>query len=404
MIACSCPGCGQNYRLADETAGRTVRCRECQGAFTVPERSIDRSGPLETDRPSPSPTQPGKDLAVRCGQCGTEYLLDRSFAGRTFRCRACSGTIQAPEIEGPNDEDRAVEPRIVLGARRGRGRSESGPKRQKSSRMPGFLLASGLLIGSILVLSGLIWLTLVAAKQLRNDDAQAGQEVHEPPAAIAQQPWSIAEPRRKSFGSMIDRAKKNAESLTAFGDGSVPRSAPGKESVPSTTVSNAPQVGAGLSNARDSQAPAVAADEMPEPKEDDTRPANSDKKAARKRVITPLGEHHRASKSLVDTVAEINGILSILKQPEDLEKYESRLKAVTDNFEEIVTRFGKLPELKPEERAEIAADYGEAVQLVITRLGEERKRIRELTGIENAIGAELDEITDSISKLKVRHY
>jgi len=76
----------------------------------------------------------------------------------------------------------------VLGAGGGRGRFESEPKRQKSSRVPGFLGVFGLVIGSILVLSGLVWLTLVAAKRMRNDDAQARQEVPEPPAAIAERP------------------------------------------------------------------------------------------------------------------------------------------------------------------------------------------------------------------------
>gem|GEM_PF-5137113 len=381
-----------------------MRCRECQGAFTVPERSIERAGPGESDRAKPRLTQTGKDLAVHCGHCGTEYLLNRSFAGRTFRCRACSGTIQAPGIAGPDTEEPVEQPQIALGTGRRKERFESGPKLQKSSRAPGFLGIFGLVIGSILLLSGLVWLTLVAAKRLNSDQAQARQEAPEPPAAIAEQPWSIAEPRRKSFGSMIDRAKKNAESLTAFGDGSVPRSRPGNAIVPSTTASNTPQVGPGLSNLEDSQAPAVAADEMPEPKADEARPAKSEKKAARKRVITPLGEHHRASKSLVDTGAEINGILSILKQPKDLESYESRLKAGIGNFEEIVTRFGKLPELKPEERAEIAADYGEAVRLVETRLGEERKRILALPELAKAIGPALDALTESISKLKDRHF
>jgi len=72
-----------------------VRCRECQGAFTVPDRAFDRGDAIVQDRPARLAAK-DKDLAVRCGHCGTEYLLDRSFAGRTFRCRACSGTIEAP--------------------------------------------------------------------------------------------------------------------------------------------------------------------------------------------------------------------------------------------------------------------------------------------------------------------
>lgn len=380
-----------------------MRCRECQGAFTVPGPEFDRDDAIEGNRPARSAAK-DKDLAVRCGQCGTEYLLDRSFAGRTFRCRACSGTIQAPGVEGPDAEERAVEPRIVLGAEHPRGRFESGPKRQKSSRVPGFLGIFGLVIGSILVLSGLVWLTLVAANRLRNDDAQARQDVPEPPAAIAERPRDIAEPRRKSFGSMIDRAKKNAESLTAFGDGSGPPSRTGNASVPSTTASNEPRAESGISNSGESPAPAVAADEMPEAKSIETRPAKSEKKAARKRVITPLGEHHRASKSLVDTGSEITGLLSVLNRPEDLEETESRLKSLFGQFEEIVTRFGKLPELKPEDKAQIVADYGEAVRLVETRLGEERKRILGLPDVAKEIGQELDALTDSISKLKDRHF
>lgn len=203
---------------------------------------------------------------------------------------------------------------------------------------------------------------------------------------------------------MIDRAKKNAESLTAFGDSSGPPSRPGKASVPSKSASNTPREDSAISNSGDSPAPAVAADEMPEPKADETRPAKTEKKAARKRVITPLGEHHRASKALVDTGSEIAGLLTALNRPEDLEEAGSRLKSLFDQFDEIVMRFGKLPELNPEEKSLIVADYGEAVRLVITRVGEERKRIRELPEVANAIGPDLDALAESLSKLKDRHF
>ena len=203
---------------------------------------------------------------------------------------------------------------------------------------------------------------------------------------------------------MIDRAKKNAERLKGFGDGSGPQAGPANAIAPSTTASNAPQADSETSNAVDSKPPALPANETQVPDAPETRDVRTEKKAVRKRVITPLGEHHRASKSLVDSGAEIIGLLSVLNRPEDLVEIESRLTTAISKFQEIVMRFGKLPELKPEDKSQIGADYGEAVRLLETRLNEERKRILTLPDVAKGIGPELDALSDLISKLKDRHF
>jgi hypothetical protein len=35
-IKLKCPKCGESYKVADDRAGRSFRCRKCQGAVKVP--------------------------------------------------------------------------------------------------------------------------------------------------------------------------------------------------------------------------------------------------------------------------------------------------------------------------------------------------------------------------------
>jgi predicted Zn finger-like uncharacterized protein len=36
-----CPGCGQQYRIADELAGKQVRCKKCSGTIVVPGAKVE---------------------------------------------------------------------------------------------------------------------------------------------------------------------------------------------------------------------------------------------------------------------------------------------------------------------------------------------------------------------------
>lgn len=42
-VKCACPHCGAKYRLPVETAGRSVRCKQCDTKFKVPQadRTMD---------------------------------------------------------------------------------------------------------------------------------------------------------------------------------------------------------------------------------------------------------------------------------------------------------------------------------------------------------------------------
>jgi ubiquitin-protein ligase len=40
MILFSCPGCGKTYRVGDEFAGRSTRCRNCTAKLVVPKMAI----------------------------------------------------------------------------------------------------------------------------------------------------------------------------------------------------------------------------------------------------------------------------------------------------------------------------------------------------------------------------
>src|SRR5436190_19900664 len=55
-IATTCPNCKAIFRLADELAGKTVKCQKCQQMFVVPEGNaetvaVGASVPVELEAP-----------------------------------------------------------------------------------------------------------------------------------------------------------------------------------------------------------------------------------------------------------------------------------------------------------------------------------------------------------------
>src|SRR5262245_33420174 len=90
-IAMTC-ACGRTLRVADEHAGKRVKCPDCAAALTVPGGA-----------PAPRPTAPRRAVApapamirFACGACGQEMQARAEHAGRAVTCPECAARIEVP--------------------------------------------------------------------------------------------------------------------------------------------------------------------------------------------------------------------------------------------------------------------------------------------------------------------
>jgi hypothetical protein len=56
-ISVSCPGCGKAYNVKDEAAGKSFRCKQCQGVVSVPAASAASGDPWDDTGPGEFPDQ-----------------------------------------------------------------------------------------------------------------------------------------------------------------------------------------------------------------------------------------------------------------------------------------------------------------------------------------------------------
>lgn len=85
MIEFNCPHCQRLFRVPDELAGRSAKCKSCGGALTVPKRS--------TAAPAPMPMPVPQPQAVVAASPGDE---SRGLAGGVT-----SGGVEAPAVSNP---------------------------------------------------------------------------------------------------------------------------------------------------------------------------------------------------------------------------------------------------------------------------------------------------------------
>ena len=62
-ISVTCPKCKAPFRLADQFAGKKVKCQKCQGAIDVPDDVVAASPTMEIERPGKA-TQVKTDGAI----------------------------------------------------------------------------------------------------------------------------------------------------------------------------------------------------------------------------------------------------------------------------------------------------------------------------------------------------
>jgi phage FluMu protein Com len=81
MITCACASCGKSLQVADEWAGRRVRCPACQTVFAVPAAVEDDVALVEAVPVDAGPRDTGRIDAGRIdvGR-GTSHLAGRGPA------------------------------------------------------------------------------------------------------------------------------------------------------------------------------------------------------------------------------------------------------------------------------------------------------------------------------------
>jgi predicted Zn finger-like uncharacterized protein len=141
-IPATCPHCRKSYTLADQLAGKQVRCKSCAGVFVVP----------------------GSEPAQGLGRQGTENI-DEGVVLRVRRRPEAAHVVRAPNI----DMDEPVR------VRRPGDDDEPRPRRRRSSNQ-------GLVIGLVAGGVGLILVTagIVVAVVVANRDKDSGSATNSP--------------------------------------------------------------------------------------------------------------------------------------------------------------------------------------------------------------------------------
>jgi hypothetical protein len=150
QFACEC---GKPLRVADELAGRKVRCPDCGALPTVP---------------GTAPPPGGRPRAVTCPECDGAVPVPIDFTARRLRCPGCQALVEIPgpsareegyDIEGgpdpellePEHPPRPL-PRPPTYRKRGRRRTDGGGGRWQ---LPRIVLSPGVITGGLMVLGGL---------------------------------------------------------------------------------------------------------------------------------------------------------------------------------------------------------------------------------------------------------
>src|SRR5579883_2809052 len=90
--------CGKAFRVADEYAGRKVKCPSCGGILAVTTAPTAR--PQETAWVAPTPTAPPGMVRFSCS-CGKQMQAKAEYAGKSVRCPGCQSPVVVPGDEEP---------------------------------------------------------------------------------------------------------------------------------------------------------------------------------------------------------------------------------------------------------------------------------------------------------------
>ena len=85
-ITFACPHCKRNYQVADEMAGKAVKCQSCQNAIHVPAGASAAAPQMQKAAP----------ITFNCQSCGRQYQVAAGMAGKQAKCQSCQAVMQVP--------------------------------------------------------------------------------------------------------------------------------------------------------------------------------------------------------------------------------------------------------------------------------------------------------------------
>ncbi len=86
-ISFACPGCGRNYQVQADLAGKKARCKECDSVMRIPAAQTENT----------SATRGESELNFPCPRCGYGFRLAANLAGKKARCKQCGEVFRVPE-------------------------------------------------------------------------------------------------------------------------------------------------------------------------------------------------------------------------------------------------------------------------------------------------------------------
>lgn len=99
-ISVQCPGCGRDYRVKDELAGKKIRCKDCETAIIIPTSDEDddfadeppEELPTPAARPKKKAAKPAKKRPSSGGMStGMKWVLGLLVAGGVMVLLCCGG-------------------------------------------------------------------------------------------------------------------------------------------------------------------------------------------------------------------------------------------------------------------------------------------------------------------------
>ncbi len=90
-VLVSCP-CGKKLRVADEHAGKRIKCTGCGDPVTVP--AGEEEAPAKAKAAAPAGM-----VRFECPECGKAMQAKATFAGETVDCPRCRAEVEVPDTE-----------------------------------------------------------------------------------------------------------------------------------------------------------------------------------------------------------------------------------------------------------------------------------------------------------------
>jgi len=111
VVTCTC---GKRLQVAEEHAGKRVKCPGCQAVVTVPAKAgapaaaaASRPAAAAPPRPAPAAAAPKPDMVrFTCPECGKNMQARAENVGRNTRCPGCQATFPIPGGAGDEPKSR----------------------------------------------------------------------------------------------------------------------------------------------------------------------------------------------------------------------------------------------------------------------------------------------------------